>query len=246
MVAKKSKGANLGKKMFIDGLDSYTDEYEKWKKTDLVKQLVGVYELPAEQFNEKPEANLATVGKSHLTVIRYEAEVDNIGEEKDEQIVGTGHTVVVRDQYGKVRPIIFIRLNINSKSIDESEEHGENMRDGIRLLVLMHEMGHADDVARSINFDHENKKLDIVKAEAYAHQFVCKHAARLNYRIALMYYLQNIEEGLKSTNPSVHLSSKLAIEQLDMPALKKLTVVGTGNLEQMLKKAGRMHEIVKK
>jgi hypothetical protein len=56
---------------------------------------------------------------------------------------------------------------------------------GIRLAVLMHEMGHADDIARGINYDHQALSLDLVGAEVYAHQFVCTHAGRNTYRLLL-------------------------------------------------------------
>lgn len=157
---------------------------------------------------------------------------------------GAGYTVAVRDQYGKPRPIIFLRQDVNASPANvEEEQNHPDFEAVVKLLVLMHELGHADDIAKSVNYNHENKSLDLVSAEAYAHAFVCRHARRIGYRLALGTYLDNIEQGLAADDPSVKLPAQRAVETLDLPSLREFAKIN-GNVEQRVRRSGRLTEVL--
>ena len=175
-MSKKKKPRS--RKIFIEGMDSYCDEYEFWKKTTNIKRLVGVFEMPEEQFCLGLEDLLASAGLGHYRVVRYTSEYDNTPS-GSEPISGTGCAVAVRDVYGRIAPVVFVRSDVQSvgdgnKTIDE---HHPQFGDSVRLLVLMHELGHADDIAKGVNYDHKELKINFAAAEAYTRMLL--YAGRL-------------------------------------------------------------------
>jgi hypothetical protein len=51
----------------------------------------------------------------------------------------------------------------------------------MKLMTLIHELGHVQDMERSINFDHVAKRCDMIEAEVYAHLYSLERMARMNY-----------------------------------------------------------------
>lgn len=241
-------------KTFIDGFDSYADEYRKWKKTDLVPSLLGIYELSDDDFYaETVEAQLDAVGRGGLEVVYYETGAEQVGS-RDRDSVGSGCTSAVRDPYGKVRPIIFIRQSVELTPTDptdppDSPELEKVVADGIRLLALIHEVGHAHDIARGINFKHDDHLLNHVGAEAFAHSFVIEHTRKRNYRLALGSYLEHLETAAKVEDTVVRTAAEHAIHGHDWAELKKWAAVpksGDAAFKRMVEKAGRMSEVIER
>jgi hypothetical protein len=233
------------RKPFIDVLDSYWEEYERWKTIGIVKPLVGVFELPEDRFtNATLEENLAFVGHGHCTPLRFKHDVKRYDQQDKSDIVGRGSASAVRDQFGRVRPIVFVRQQVKPRSEIQNEELRRQFEGAVRLLILMHELGHAEDICRGINFDYDAQTVSVVAAELYAHQFVCKHAKRFGYRIALGYYLDCFKDWLGSPDDGARLSAERAMKELDISGLRRFAdeLKTAGGLELALKLADRVDE----
>jgi hypothetical protein len=254
-MAKKKKRAGLeaiGEKQFIEGFDSYSEEYNKWKRFEIVKRLIGVFELPSDVFHSSTlEEMIAHVGHSDCKVIYYQTDFDNAKTSEKESSVATGCTCAVRDTFQRVRPIVFIRSQVNSSGDDECNPNiRSEAEDGMRLLVLLHELGHAEDIVREVNYRHEALRIDIIGAEVFAHEFVCRYAKRLGYRLALGHYLRDLEEAQSSPNDVVRLSAQRALASMDMEALKAACSMADydsqAGIRRMLERAGRLDEFIKR
>ena len=165
---------------FNEQTDSYVPEYERWKKPWIVKSLIGVYELPPENFIDGTvEENLKIVGHGDKEPLSYNGDE---GEVKfNPTMTCAGSTSALRTPEG-IRPIIFIRQNVvRPVEIPDPKEAAE-FDVKAKLFFLLHEMGHAEDIEKQINYDHDALTIDNAKAEAYAHRFLYRHANRLKYR----------------------------------------------------------------
>ncbi len=202
----KKKKRPGSKRVFVEGIDSYCDEYEYWKKTTIIKRLVGIFEVAEEQFRRNLEDLLASVGLSAYSVVRYTSEYEN-KPGGDEPISGTGCAVAVQNVYGKIVPVVFVQKDVKSVG-EESEEEHPQFSDSVRLLVLLHELGHADDISKGINYDHRELTVDFAEAEAYAHAFVCKQAQRNSYPVLLSLYLENVERMAKSEHDAERVGAE--------------------------------------
>jgi len=210
--------------VFLEGIDSYVSAFDKLKRSAIVKSLKGIYELSDDAFYKLTlEQKLEHVGLNGHSIVYYNCEHDN---EKDHHAnstaKGTGSTSAVLDPSGNIRPIIFLRDRID---VDESNEESDDgtkieVAHAIQILVLLHELGHADDIAKGINFNHDERRLDLVAAEIYAHRFACTQAKKHNFRMALGYYLENIDEGLKSETEYVRLAAERFCAENDVSQLK--------------------------
>lgn len=251
---RKNPLSELAKRRpFIDGYDSYAEEYERWKRMDIVKRLVGVCELSDEQYAKDTQNLLAEFGFASYRQLLYDAEVENeyvgdpTGGGGDTRVSGSGWTSAVKDQYGRVRPIIFVQGNIPISDKGEPEEahHSEEIAGVVKLLVLMHEFGHAEDISRAVNYDHVALKLDIVAAEVYAHKFVMRHTKRLGYRLALRQYIDSIEEHLHSGNAAARLAAERFFNDVNSEEYKRSARDRTEReLQRDLQASGRLKEFL--
>jgi hypothetical protein len=212
---------------FLDGYDKYTNEYELWKKMTVVRGLLGIFELDDDDYHTKETKELF-----------HNIEVANTstGDEKSSSL--GGWTSAVRNQYGKVQPIIFVR---RASERHESEQSEESIV-AHKLLVLIHEMGHADDIRRSINYNHEKLELAIVEAELYAHDFVVRHCRKLGYRLMLDTYLTNVQDQLHSTNAAARIAAERFVSSNDLVGLREFCQVTDRVIQDSLEKSGRVKE----
>jgi hypothetical protein len=98
--------------------------------------------LPVEQFQSASlEEVVKLVGLSHCTPLYYNSNVEQAAKDFSTG-TGTGYCFAARDQYGKARPVIILRENVNIVTNTADEEAlRDEMAAAIRLLVLMHELG---------------------------------------------------------------------------------------------------------
>ena len=208
---------------FLDGADSYADQYERLKHEMLTRSLVGIYELDDDSFNLSLTDKLESLELNDLAIVEYESEFDSSTNESG--VKGTGVTCIVQDTSGNVRPIVFLRERVSlSPASDEGDaEHAKEISFAIRVLILLHEVGHAEDISRGINFDHVQRRMDRINAEVYAHSFVCKHTRRRNYRLALDYYLDDLEEKRQANTEYVRLAAEAFFVSTDVRSLRQWT-----------------------
>ena len=208
---------------FLEGLDSYEKEYRKLLRQPLVKGLLGVYELEDDEFyNLSADERLQRVGLHGCSAVYYDVEYDNQPTSAGKQLAAaTACTSVVRDAKGRLRPAILMRKSFRSDaSGDEGEESRLQTRYAVKLLVLLHEQGHAQDIMLGTNYDHRAQKLDIIGAELFAHSFVCTQAKKRNYRLALGIYLGDLEQKLGSEAEYQRIVAKRFFEENDAAVLK--------------------------
>jgi hypothetical protein len=238
------------RRVFLEGFDSYNEEYAAWKLTTIVKRLVGIFEVSQATFAGPPEHLPAAVGLEGYSLVQYAAQYDNsIPASPEEPISGAGCTMALRDPYGKIVPVVFVRADVCA--VDRHGEMAENRHpqfdDLVRLAVLLHELGHADDIAKGVNFNHAALEIDLPAAEAYAHAFVCRQARRNYYPLLLNLYLENVERMARSGREVDRVGAELFLQATNISALrawiaKRQTPAG---LTQLLERCGRAEEIIR-
>lgn len=62
----------------------------------------------------------------------------------------------------------------------------------MKLVVMFHELGHVNDFERL--FSRPGAALDVIQTELYAHHYTCRQLIQGRYRIALGWYLLQLEE----------------------------------------------------
>lgn len=206
--------------IFLDAVDSYADEYRKLIRSPLVKGMQDrVFEISMEQWGTTTtEEKLELVGLNGYRVVYWDAEYDTDHNWHECIAKGAGFASAVQDSAGKASPVVFVREKAIVSAVDDEALEAE-VRAGIVLLVLLHEYGHAEDMLQGINFDYKAEKVDIVAAEVYAHRFACKFAKNRNYRLALQYYLQNIEDWSQQDN-YVGIAARRFREEEDFEGLR--------------------------
>jgi hypothetical protein len=242
-MSKKQK--RRPRRAFIEEIDSYSDEYASWKKTKLVKRLVGVFEVPQEQFALPYEELLASLGLADYTIVRYAAEYDS-APGGDEPITGTGCTIALRNVYGKIVPAVFVRQDVQAVGETSQPQHPQ-FADAIRLLVLLHELGHADDISKGINYDHETLWVDLPAAEAYAHAFLSKQAQRHNYPALLGVYLENLERMARSPDDAQRLGAERFLANGKADELRAWIAErkSQSGLMELIERSGRAEEFIR-
>lgn len=206
---------------------SYSDALRHWTKLTPVKGLVGIFELPKSQYyGTSFEEKLTLVGHPEFEFLRYDGggiETDTEREASSDG-GGTGTTSLIRDQYKKIRPIIFVRSDVTIPNAATLSEKDRTEREYItRLMVMLHELGHADDASKSVNYDHKSGRVNVVSAEVYAHRYVCRAARSHNYKWLLRTYLDNLKMMTKSEFPYVSEAAEKACVEVDWPSLWKWT-----------------------
>jgi hypothetical protein len=238
------------RRIFLEGIDSYSEEYAAWKRTTIVKRLVGIFEVSQAAF-ARPENLPAAVGLEGYSLVQYEAQYDNsVSFSPDQPTSGAGCTMAVRNPYGKIVPVVFVRADVNAigdRGQITKKKHPQ-FDDLVRLTVLLHELGHADDIAKGINYDHAALKIDLPSAEAYAHRFVCRQAQRNHYPLLLNLYLENVERMAESDREVDRVGAELFLNSADVSALRgwiaeRQTRAG---LTRLLEHSGRAEEIIEK
>jgi hypothetical protein len=235
------------RKTFVDGIDSYGDEYDYWKKTTIIKRLVGVFEVPEAEFEKPIDELLGVVGLDGYTVVKYTADHDN-KVTNDKPSSGAGCAVAIRDVYGKIAPAVFVKSEVVSVSKvtgEVSTEVHPQFDATVRLLLLLHELGHANDISRAINYDHTNLKIDLAAAEAYAHEFVCKQAQKNNYTLALHLYLENVDRMAKSELVAERVGAELFLNTRDVAGIRDWIAErrSPAGRKRFLEQSGRAEEI---
>lgn len=203
----------------------YAPVVESIKRTPGIKGLIGIFELTeAEYYDTTFAQKMAVIGHPDYEVLFYESGDVETDSERAASVdaSGTGMTSVVRDHYRRLKSAIFTRTGVSqtSPSSGVSQEDHQSL---ITLQVIIHEMGHADDIAKGVNYNHESQSVDAVAAEVYAHKFACKYMRDHGYKWLLQSYAKLIKESSESPFEHVALAGKTALNEIKIGDLLKWT-----------------------
>lgn len=238
-MTKKLLPNHAKKPQFIEGADPYRGEYDWWlaNAAGIIRGPLEVVRLDADLFySASLEEVVAIAGHKDFEPLYYNVDVDNSDTRKNRNSFGTGYAFAARDHYGKVRPFIAIR-GLADAPVEDPIADGY-----MDLLVLLHELGHAEDISRCVNYDHDAKKLNLVDAELYAHDFVRRHALKCGYNILFGYYLNNIEAWRQTDDDSLRLPAERFCESNSIPDLRASLKYDIPEMKRRIKKAGRERE----
>jgi hypothetical protein len=217
---RRERRAQERESVFLDSLDRYEDEYDAIRRVKPVKGLLGVFEFNDKEFYALSlEDKLGQAGFPGHSIVYYTADIDH--GPLDKSATGVGHTCAVRSPAGKMRSIIFVRKDIAVKSEVDDPHLKREVEFGVRILLLLHEMGHADDIRKGVNYDHENLTLDVVAAEVYAHGFALAEAKRRDYRLALGQYVRELQTQRESEDEYTRRIMKRVFSTLDVDAYER-------------------------
>ena len=94
------------------------------------------------------------------------------------------------------KSIIFIQSEIIPYSTDLDVRY---MNEAYKYTFLIHGLAHVNDFENSINFNKQDKQIDVIKIEAYAAAYVLKYFTVKSYDIARALYARRL---LKLNNSS--------------------------------------------
>lgn len=159
---------------FYDFYDSYTDEFSKIV-TQAVSDhptLLGVFEVDDPDYFGSDHSKFAP-GMTQI-FWRMPQEPSGYGKKGDESNI-SGNTMAFHTASGELKTLVHIR-----KKVPDSKPHRE-FRYIMKLIALLHELGHVHDMEHAINFKHALSEADIIEAEVFAHLYALEWMAKQNY-----------------------------------------------------------------
>jgi hypothetical protein len=99
--------------------------------------------------------------------------------------------IAFKDEQGNLRTIIFIRKSIGSQS-------NPLVKYALKIVALLHEIGHVKDWEQGINFNAEENKRSIIDVEVFAHKYALNALLEGDYKESLKMYLNGLENLLKT------------------------------------------------
>ncbi len=95
-----------------------------------------------------------------------------------------GVTICVRNDT-KIRQVIFLLKDVAIKEKDLPPEVYNEIKHMLQLCALAHELGHVEDMQKSINFSFGDKPtIKLIEAEAYAHTYALNFLNRVDAKEA--------------------------------------------------------------
>lgn len=94
-----------------------------------------------------------------------------------------GATICIRND-SKIRQVIFLPKEV-IKGTYLHAEYQDEKKSLLQLCALLHELGHVEDMQKSINFSFADKPtIQLLEAEAYAHTYTLNYLNRAGATIA--------------------------------------------------------------
>ena len=97
----------------------------------------------------------------------------------------------------EVKSIIFIQSEIIPYSTDLDVRY---INEAYKYTFLIHGLAHVNDFENSINFNKNDKQIDVIKIEAYAAAYVLKYFTVKSYDIARALYARRLLKLNNSSN----------------------------------------------
>ena len=207
----RQRGINVP---FYDFYDSY---YEEFKKVvlDATKQfpsLIGIFEVEDKDYFGTDRSHFAP-GMEQI-FWRSEGEQNGYGTSNDDSNVN-GYVNAFHANQGEVKTLVMIR-----KSVPNSKPHRE-FKYVLKLVALLHELGHVHDMEQQINFNHKAKTFDVIEAEVFAHLYSLKRMAEQNYYQCFTMLIDSLKKYALGSN-YLRDVAKLTLER--MPDYKLINV----------------------
>jgi hypothetical protein len=169
----KNKGLRWS---FYEFLDSAKDEFDKicQEAKDAHPTLWGVFEVDPDELDKRDWSKYDI--PNNWTLIEYTREanplLETYGEDSDQDL--RGNTVAFKDPEGKPHTLIRISKVVGGVRHKEYKYL-------FKIPVLLHEIGHVQDVEQKVNFDIEKKTCSIIEAEVYANLYAFDQCVQRNY-----------------------------------------------------------------
>ena len=207
----RQRGINLP---FYDYYDSYFDEFLRVaaEAKQQFPSLLNIVEADDEEYFGTDRSRFAA-GMQQI-FWRTEAEENGYGTSRDKSNVN-GYTNAFIKEDGEVKTLVVIR-----KGIPNSKPHRE-FKYVLKLVALLHELGHVDDMEREINFNHAAKTFDVIEAEVFAHLYSLRRMAERNYYQCFNMLVEALRKYTGGTN-YLRDVAKLTLER--MPDYKLIDV----------------------
>lgn len=169
----------------------FGDLLDELRETHLGVEIHSINNIPNDKIPSPLEEHLTELGVPYDEVIYFtpteDAEHNTV---YGQHICAAGATSFFLKN-GVASPIIFMNSSIGKlKNIENSEL--ENI---FKYIFLIHEIGHAEDFNKQINFHHATRTVDLVSAEAYADVFTLKYLKSSKnpaVKLARNFYCKNI------------------------------------------------------
>ena len=227
-----------GPYVFIEGFDSYAEEYKKYT-THINREhpsLLKIIECDDRVFYDlSSDEQLRYFHLDHFKRVIFDL-VDDIDFSTDDRTSPsgtvnelnprregfsvTGHTTIVEYQ-GRKRSLVLMRRN-TGRNAGKMEGDAVDPRDvvaGTKMAALIHEIGHVDDFEKSINY--RESQLCLVDAEAYAHHFACKTMIERNYLLVLGFYLEGLQAMANSQSMYIQQAATRVLESSECGAYQE-------------------------
>lgn len=173
--ALRAKGCDL---QFFELLDPYEAEFAKvvaWGKQEF-PALYAVYEVDRKRLDDENgwrRLGLPTDWQRITLIID-----DDVGKTytaPDDAANLRGSTTVLQDRAGTIHYVIEVIKNPEFVLLHR------DYRYGLKLSILLHELGHVKDYVNRVNLNLDTRSGDIIEAEVYANQFAIEECYRRGY-----------------------------------------------------------------
>lgn len=174
---------------FFDALDSYETEFHTLvaEARAAHPSLVGVFEVDDEDraLRERQRYGVEP-GWEHILFTCSDPAATTYNDPNHEGII-TGSTTAYREPGGRVRTLVLIRSAVPGAVLHRDGKYA------FKLIALLHELGHVEDIEREANFHTTEGVADIIGAEVYAHL----HALDRCNRRGLFLSADTLEDALR-------------------------------------------------
>lgn len=172
----------------------FDDLLKELRETHLGVNVHSIHHIPSDQMLSPVEERLTELGISYDEVIYFTPTEDDERSTSYGQHICAAGTTSFFLKNGSANSTIFMNSNIGKLTNSE----GSELENIFKYIFLIHEIGHAEDFDKQINFHRATRKVDLVSAEAYADVYTLKYLKSSKspaMKIARKYYCKNMLEN---------------------------------------------------
>jgi hypothetical protein len=200
---------------FYDYYDSYVEEFKKTAALAMQQfgSLLGIVEVEDGDYFGTDRSKFAP-GMRRI-FWNSDDEPTGYGTSGGDKSNINGFTNAFENEEGQVKTLVVIR-----RAIPNCQPHRE-FKYGLKLIALLHELGHVYDMERQINFNHDMRKFDLIEAEVFAHLYSLRRMAERNYYHGFNMLVESLQKAVTGTDYLGEVA-KLTLER--MPKYKLVNI----------------------